>query len=138
MLGVLPGGSPALKEIRAAYDGPIMLAAAYSGTFWLEATPHLSNAGSRLSARATATTPEEINEFFRRYEEKTGEAALVDSYPLLGYSLVQTIAKGIEIAGTTDGSRAREGARDLRGRATARGADDVHGGPATCRWSARC
>ena len=30
---------------------------------------------------------------------------MVDSYPLLGYSLVQTIAKGIEIAGTTDGAK---------------------------------
>ena len=45
-----------------------------------------------------------MNEFFRKYEDKTGEAAAVDSYPLLGYSLVQTIAKGVEIAGTTDGT----------------------------------
>ena len=30
--------------------------AAYSGTFWLKATPHLSNAGSLQSAPATATT----------------------------------------------------------------------------------
>jgi hypothetical protein len=35
----------------------------------------------------------------------TGEPAVVDSYPLLGYSLVQTIARGVEIAGTTDGEK---------------------------------
>ena len=50
----------------------------------------------------------------------TGKAAVVDSYPLLGYSLVQTIAKGVEIAGTTDGDEAREGARDVQGRSAAR------------------
>jgi branched-chain amino acid transport system substrate-binding protein len=44
-----------------------------------------------------------VNAFFRKYKDKTGKAAIFDSYPLLGYSLVQTIAKGIEIAGTTDG-----------------------------------
>ena len=43
VLASFPGGSPAIKEIRAAYDGPIVLSAAYSGTFWLKATPHLSN-----------------------------------------------------------------------------------------------
>jgi ABC-type branched-subunit amino acid transport system substrate-binding protein len=50
-----------------------------------------------LDARAA------VNAFFRHFEEMTGKAAVVGSYPLLGYSLVQTIAKGVEIAGTTDG-----------------------------------
>ena len=40
-----------------------------------------------------------------KYEKLTGEPAVVDSYPLLGYSLVQTIAKGVEIAGTPDGEK---------------------------------
>src|SRR5262245_52474095 len=35
-LGSYPGGSPVLKDLRAAFDGPILLAAAFSGTFWLE------------------------------------------------------------------------------------------------------
>ena len=47
----------------------------------------------------------EVNEFFRKYEKLTGKPAVVDSYPLLSYSLVQTIAKGVEIAGTTDGEK---------------------------------
>ena len=45
-----------------------------------------------------------MNEFFEQFEEMTGEAALVDTYPILGYSLVQTLAKGIELAGTTEGA----------------------------------
>jgi branched-chain amino acid transport system substrate-binding protein len=104
VLGSFPGGSSALKQIRAAYDGPIMLSAAYSGTFWLKATPHLSNVWVAAVGSSYGDDPrEEVNAFFRKYKEKTGKAALVDSYPLLGYSLIQTIAKGIEISGTTDG-----------------------------------
>jgi branched-chain amino acid transport system substrate-binding protein len=106
LLGSFPGGSPAIKEIRAKYDGPIMLSAAYSGTFWLKATPHLSNAWVAAVGSSYGDDPRsEVNAFFRRYKAKTGKAAIVDTYPLLGYSLVQTIAKGIRIAGTTDGTK---------------------------------
>ena len=103
-LGSYPAGSPALKEIRAAYDGPIMLTAAFSGTFWLAATPRLSNAWVPAVGSSYGDDPRpEINEFFATFEKETGKPALVDSYPILGYSLVQTIARGIERAGTTDG-----------------------------------
>ena len=115
LLASFPGGSPAIKEIRAAYDGPIMLSAAYSGTFWLKATPNLSNVWVAAVGSSYGDDPRsEVNEFFRKYEAKTGKAAVVDSYPLLGYSLVQTIAKGVEIAGTTDGEATRQGARDVQ------------------------
>jgi branched-chain amino acid transport system substrate-binding protein len=104
VLASYPGGSPAIKEIRAAYDGPIVLSAAYSGTFWLKPTPHLSNVWVAAVGSSYGDDPRAaVNAFFRHFEEMTGKAAVVDSYPLLGYSLVQTIAKGVEIAGTTDG-----------------------------------
>jgi branched-chain amino acid transport system substrate-binding protein len=105
LLGSYPAGSPALKELRAVYDGPIMLAAAFAGTFWLAATPRLSNVWVPALGSSYGDDPRaEMNEFFRRFERKTGKAALVDSYPILGYSLIQTLAKGIERAGTTDGA----------------------------------
>jgi len=108
-LASFPGGSPALREIRAAYNGPIVLAAAYSGTYWLKATPHLSNVWVPATGSSYGDDPRtEVNAFFRAYEKKTGAPAVVDSYPMLGYSLVQTIAKGIEIAGTTEGKRLGE------------------------------
>jgi branched-chain amino acid transport system substrate-binding protein len=104
LLASFPGGSPALKELRAAYEGPVVLAAAYSGTFWLKPTPNLSNAWVPAVGSSYGDDPrDEVNEFFRKFEELTGSPAAVDSYPLLGYSLVQTIAKGVELAGTTDG-----------------------------------
>ena len=53
---LLSGWVPALKEIRAAYDGPIVLAAAYSGTFWLKPRRTSRTSGSPRSGRATATT----------------------------------------------------------------------------------
>jgi branched-chain amino acid transport system substrate-binding protein len=116
VLGSFPGGSPALKELRAAYDGPIMLSAAYSGTFWLKATPHLSNVWVAAVGSSYGDDPRaKVNAFFRKYKEHTGKAALVDSYPLLGYSLVETIAKGIEIAGTTDGEKLAKALETFRG-----------------------
>jgi branched-chain amino acid transport system substrate-binding protein len=109
MLASFPGGSPAIRETRAAYEGPIVLAAAYSGTFWLKATPHLSNVWVAAVGSSYGDDPrEDVNAFFRKYKTKTGEAAQVDSYPLLGYSLVQTIAKGVEMAGTTEGKALAE------------------------------
>ena len=81
-----------------------MLAAAFSGTFWLEPTPDLSNVWVAAVGSSYGDDPrDDVNEFFRKFEEHTGKPAPVDSYPLLGYSLVQTIAKGVEQAGTTDG-----------------------------------
>jgi branched-chain amino acid transport system substrate-binding protein len=106
VLASFPGGSPAVKEIRAAYNGPLMLSAAYSGTFWLKATPHLSNAWAPAFGSSYGDDPRpEMNRFFEKYKEKTGKAALTDSYPILGYSLVQTIAKGVALAGSTDGAK---------------------------------
>jgi branched-chain amino acid transport system substrate-binding protein len=104
LLASYPGGSPALKEFRAAFPGAIALAAAFSGTFWLEATPDLSNTWVPAVGSSYGDDPRgEVNAFFETFEQATGAPALVDSYPLLGYSLVQTVARGIERAGTTEG-----------------------------------
>ena len=106
MLASFPAGSPALKEIRAAYDGPMMLTAAFSGTFWLKATPQLSNVWVPAFGSSYGDDPRpEINDFFGKFAKQTGKAAVVDTYPILGYSTVQTIAKGIEKAGTTKGDK---------------------------------
>ena len=116
LLGSFPGGSPAIKEIRARYAGPIMLSAAYSGTFWLKATPHLSNAWVAAVGSSYGDDPRaEVNAFFRKYKSVTGKAAVFDSYPMLGYSLVQTIAKGVAIAGTTDGEQLAKALETFRG-----------------------
>ena len=118
LLASFPGGSPALKQLRARYDGPILLAQAFSGTFWLTATPNLSNAWVPASGSSYGDDPNpKMNAFFKRYEQQTGNPALVDSYPILGYSLVQTIAKGVERAGTTDGKKlaaALDGFKDVQ------------------------
>jgi branched-chain amino acid transport system substrate-binding protein len=117
MLASFPAGSPALKQIRAAYSGPIMLTASFSGTFWLKATPGLSNVWVPAFGSSYGDDPRpEINAFFDKYARRTGKAAVVDSYPILGYSTVQTIAKGVEMAGTTDGrqlGKALDGFRDV-------------------------
>ena len=104
LLGSYPGGSPAIKEIRAAYDGPLVLSAAYSGTFWVNATPHLSDAWTAAVGSSYGDDPrEEVNASSGGTRRRPVRRPLVDTYPILGYSLVETVAKGIEIAGTTDG-----------------------------------
>ncbi len=109
LLSSYPGGSPALKELRAAFGGSIILAAGFSGTFWLEATPDLSDTWVPAVGSSYGDDPrDEVNAFFETFEKTTGEPALVDSYPLLGYSLVQTVARGIEEAGTTEGEELSE------------------------------
>ena len=106
LLASFPGGTPAIKEIRSTYDGPMMLSASFAGTFWLKPTPRLSNVWVPALGSSHGDDPRpEINAFFRKYAQRTGKPALVDSYPILGYSTVQTIARGIELAGTTDGNR---------------------------------
>lgn len=105
LLASYPAGSPGLKQLRGVYDGPIVLSAAFSGTFWLAATPRLTNTWVPALGSSYGDDPRsEINDFFQKFQERTGEAALVDSYPILGYSLVQTLARAIERAGTTEGS----------------------------------
>ena len=117
VLASVPGGSPAIRELRARYDGPLILSGSYSGTFWLKSTPHLSNVWVAAIGSSYGDDPrDQVNAFFAHYERRTGRPAPLDAYPLLGYSLVQTIAKGVEIAGTTNGkelAKALESFRDV-------------------------
>ena len=62
LLASYPGGSPAIKEIRAAYDGPLVLSAAFSGTFWVNATPHLSNAWTAAVGSSYGDDPRDAGE----------------------------------------------------------------------------
>jgi branched-chain amino acid transport system substrate-binding protein len=115
VLASFPGGSPAIRELRARYDGPLIVSAAYSGTFWLKPTPHLSNVWIAAIGSSYGDDPRDaVNAFFASYKRRTGKPAQLDSYPLLGYSLVQTIAKGVEIAGTTDGNELAEALETFR------------------------
>ena len=129
MLASFPGGSPAIKEIRAAYDGPIMLSAAYSGTFWLKATPHLSNAWVAAVGSSYGDDPRnEVNAFFRKYKAKTGKAAGRRHLPA-----ARLLARPDDREGHRDRRHdrrqaARQGARDVQERAPAGGADDLHAG----------
>jgi branched-chain amino acid transport system substrate-binding protein len=83
-----------------------MLPAGYAGTFWLKATPHLSKVWVPVVGSAYGDDPRKaVNAFFRTYEQKAGAPAALDSSPMLGYSLVQTIARGVWISGTTDGAK---------------------------------
>jgi branched-chain amino acid transport system substrate-binding protein len=101
-----PGAASAVKQIRGAgVELPIIGPVSFDGDYWLKGIPKLSNFyhtsnGSIYGDDANA----DVNEFFAKYQEKTGERA-PSSFPLFGYSAVQAYASAVEKAGTTDAAK---------------------------------
>lgn len=102
-----PSGATAIKQIRAAgIDLPLVLASAYDGDYWLEAVPDLSDAYYAAIGSVFGDDPNPVHqELFDRYKEKTGKRADLSAYFLIGYAQVEAIAKGVEIAGTAEGTK---------------------------------
>ena len=126
MLASFPGGSPAIKEIRAAVRRADR---ARRGVFRHvlaqgDAAPveRVGRRGRLQLRRRPACGGQRV---LPEVQGEDRQGGVVDSYPLLGYSLVQTIAKGVEIAGTTDGKALAKALETFRTSA-ARGPDDLH------------
>jgi branched-chain amino acid transport system substrate-binding protein len=98
-----PGAASAVKQIRGAgIELPIIGPVSFDGDYWLKGIPQLSDFYHTSNGSIYGDDPsEEVNEFFRKYEEKTGERA-PSSFPLFGYAAVQAYAKAVEEAGTTE------------------------------------
>jgi branched-chain amino acid transport system substrate-binding protein len=96
-----PGGAAAVKQIRSAgQTTPVVGAGAFDGSYWLEAVPDLSDFHHPAFGALAGDDPSpERNEFFASYETFVGEPAPSSTYALMGYSMIQSIAAGIEAAG---------------------------------------
>jgi branched-chain amino acid transport system substrate-binding protein len=105
-----PSGASAVKQIRAAgIDLPLVLAADFDGDYWLKSIPKLSDAYYAPLGSIFGDDPNPRHqELFDRIKEDTGKRAELSAYPLMGYSMVEAIAKAIEEAGDTDGKKVAE------------------------------
>jgi branched-chain amino acid transport system substrate-binding protein len=102
-----PGGASAIKQIRAAgINTPIVTDEAFDGSSWISAVPNLSNVYIPNLASGDGNDPSPtVNKFFVDFKKFTGKKAVLAAYPVMGYSQIQVMAKGMEMANSTDGKK---------------------------------
>jgi branched-chain amino acid transport system substrate-binding protein len=96
-----PGGASALKQVRTAGIGkPVILDAAFDGTFWLQALPNEDNTFVMSTGPITpgANTNPAQDRVLAEYQKATGQDPVFGVGLFTGYSAVQAIAAGIEAA----------------------------------------
>lgn len=105
LCSVMPGAAAAVRQIRAAgIDSLILNGSAVDGSYWLDATPGLSNFVLPVQGSIHGDDPRaEVEAFNRAYEAKTG-ARPASQYAYPGYVLIDLWAKAVERAGTVDGA----------------------------------
>lgn len=104
------GGVTALRAIRSALpDIPVLGTGAYDGTYWVKSVPGISNFWITTAASRTGGNESQAqNDFFAAVKKETGAEAPSALYTMSGYESVETIAKGVEKAGSTDGTKVAE------------------------------
>ena len=101
-----PGGPSALRQLRTAgVDAPIVSGESMDGDYWIGSVPDLSNFfvlnfGSVYGDDSDAT----VNSFFAKFKAKYGDRSDT-SYSLRGYSAIQSFARAVAKAGSTDGDK---------------------------------
>lgn len=100
-----PGGASMVRGIRqAGISQPILGSGAFDGTYWVGGIPGLSNFYYPALGSIYGDDPASARmKFFATYTRDYGPPAS-GTYPLLGYSAVETIATGIRLAHSTAGS----------------------------------
>lgn len=95
-----PGGASAIRQLRTGgVELPVFGGAGFDGTFWLEAVPDLSDFYYPAMVSSAGDDPNPaVNEFLSKVDATGG-----DAYALFGYEVIETIKRGVELAGTTEG-----------------------------------
>jgi branched-chain amino acid transport system substrate-binding protein len=128
-----PGGASAIKQIRAAgINTAIVTDEAFDGYSWISAVPKLSNVlVPNLATNAGDDPSPAVNAFFRQFKKFTGSAAVLAAYPVMGYSQIQVMAKGMQMAKSTNGPKVAAALQKLHNfRALI--------GPTTYNWRKNC
>ena len=101
----IPGAASAVRQIRAAGITSLILnGSAVDGSYWLDATPNLSNFVVPVQGSIYGDDPRvSVEAFNAAYEAATG-ARPASSYAYPGYILIDLWAKAVERAGTLDGA----------------------------------
>jgi branched-chain amino acid transport system substrate-binding protein len=102
----LPGGSSAIRQIRAAgIDLPLLNGSSMDGTYWLDAVPNLKDFYVPVQASIYGDDPRpEVNALIDRYNKKFNEAP-VTQYAFPIYTILQLWAKAVEKAETVDAAK---------------------------------
>ncbi|HST64940.1 MAG TPA: ABC transporter substrate-binding protein, partial [Mycobacteriales bacterium] len=95
-----PGGASAIRQLRTAgVNTPIFGGSAFDGTFWTKAVPDLSDFYHPAMTSSAGDDPNKgVNDLLAAVKF-AGSA----SYVMFGYEIIETIKRGVEIAGTADG-----------------------------------
>jgi branched-chain amino acid transport system substrate-binding protein len=95
-----PGGASAVRQLRTGgVTMPILGGAGFDGTFWLKSTPNLSDFYYATMVSSALDDPSaKVNQFVKSVKAPGGTI-----YALFGYEIVETIAKGVAKARSTDG-----------------------------------
>lgn len=101
----MPGAAAAVRQIRAAGINSLILnGSAVDGSYWLDATPDLSNFVVPVQGSIYGDDPRpEVEAFNVAYEKATG-ARPASQYAYPGYVLIDLWAKAVERAGTVEGA----------------------------------
>jgi len=102
-----PGGASAIKQIRGAgINLPILGAAAFDGSYWLNAVPKLTNFyyPALGSLYGDDPDPARAKLLYKDFKKVAGKSPTLASYPLLGYAAVQTLVRGMKQAKSTNGA----------------------------------
>ncbi len=100
---MMPGGVSAVKQLRAAgIKSMILNGSGMSGSYWLSATPELTNffVPDQGSVHGDDPNPK-VNEFNATYKAATGSDPS-SQYVYPGYVMIDVWAKAVERAGTTE------------------------------------
>ncbi|MEH2584534.1 branched-chain amino acid transport system substrate-binding protein [Nitrobacteraceae bacterium AZCC 2161] len=102
----LPGGSSAIRQIRAAgIELPILASSAFDGTYWLGGVPHLTNFYVPVQASVYHDDPRPaIGELIARYKQMFKDGPVTQfAFPI--YAFLQLWAKAVEQTGTVDAEK---------------------------------
>lgn len=131
LCSVMPGAAAAVRQIRAAgIDSLILNGSAVDGSYWLDATPGLSDFVLPVQGSIHGDDPRpEVEAFNAAYQARTG-ARPASQYAYPGYVLIDLWAKAVERAGTVDGAAVTAELERMRDEPTAFGprsfSDQLH------------
>lgn len=118
----IPGAASAVRQLRAAgIESLILNGSAVDGSYWLDATPNLSNFVVPVQGSIYGDDPRPEVEAFNKAYEATAGARPASSYAYPGYVLMDLWAKAVERAGTLDGAAVTAELEKMRNEATAFG-----------------
>jgi branched-chain amino acid transport system substrate-binding protein len=100
-----PGGASAVKQLHdAGVKLPIVGAGAFDGTYWLKGIPNLSDFYNPAQGTVGDEKDPDRKAIFDAYQKATGAQAVSATYPLMGYAMIETLAKALQATnGSTDG-----------------------------------